>query len=118
MPFPPIGAPPGRISRVGMGRAFFSCVLVPLVCLTGGAGPQTGRRGLVQGGVDTPSPGMEWCVRQTSCTRETCHGLALDHPTQHQHKARGALPGVREDGPGQHGIVTIADATAVCWKVV
>jgi hypothetical protein len=101
-----------------MGRAFFPCVLVPLVCLTGGAGHQIRRRGLVQGGLDAPPPSMEWFVRQTSCTRETCHGLALDHPTQQQHKARGALPDLSEDGPGQHGIVTIADPTAVCWKVV
>lgn len=117
MPFPPIGAPPGRISRVGMRRAFFPAFwsrssaskAVPIIRP-----------------VDAVSFKVAWmrrrrvwsclCDRPHSRARRA-HGLALDHPTQQQHKARGALPGFREDGPGQHGVVTIADPTAVCWKV-
>jgi hypothetical protein len=107
------GAPPRRIAGVRMRRAVFPRLRVQFTCLNGRTGHHVGRGCLVQVGLKTPSSRMELFAEPAQLACKACGGLTLGNSMQQQHQGRRALPGFREDRPGQQRVVTISGSTAV-----
>jgi hypothetical protein len=60
---------------------------------------------------------MQLFAGQPQLAREAGGRLALRDAAQQQDQGRWPLPGFREDRRGQQGVITIAGATPVGWKV-
>ena len=85
--------------------------------LNGSASHHTGRLGLVQGGLNTLSQGMELFAGQAQFARKVRCGFALCHATQPQPKGRRLLPGFLEGHARQERVVAIAGPPAIGRKV-
>jgi hypothetical protein len=92
-------------------------LVVQLVRLKGGAGHHTGRRSRIAVGLDALPQGMQLFARDPQCPRQTRRGLALGDAAQQQDQGGGALPGFREDCPGQQGVIPLTGPTPVRRKV-